>query len=80
MASVVADGGVPEDFKELLGGDDRLKDLVGVIGSELGGGFEGGDAVLIDLVLLQCGIHGSERRKRLLHLLEKKGFQKFVKP
>lgn len=80
MASVVADGGVPEDFKELLGGD-RLKDLVGVIGSELGGGFEGGDAVLINLVLLQGGIHGSERRrKRLLHRLEKKGFQKFVKP
>ena len=59
----VADGGVLEDFEELLGGEG-FKDLAGIVGSELGGGFEGGDAVLISLELVRGGIYGGERRRK----------------
>ena len=59
----------------MLGGEG-LKDLAGVLGSELGGGFERGDSCRISLALLRGGFHGDERsKKRLLHRLEKKGFQ-----
>ncbi|KAJ8649070.1 hypothetical protein MRB53_002093 [Persea americana] len=70
----VVDDGILEDFEELLGGEG-LKNLAGILGSELGGGFEGGNDVFIGLALLRGGIHGRERRKRLLHRLKKKCFQ-----
>ncbi|KAJ8633032.1 hypothetical protein MRB53_026368 [Persea americana] len=68
----VADDSALKDFEELLSGDG-LKDLAGILESELGGGFKGGDTILIGLVLL-CG-GGNKRRKRLPYQLEKKGFQ-----